>query len=715
MQNTLRRASARIALGAAALLSAGVASGYEGFGAVTQGAASCPTPPATYHVTSLADSGSGTLRDALSQSCRHIVFDVGGTITLQSHLRVQTSYLTVDGASAPAPGITISQPTVNTGVMVESSSSASAHDIIVHHLRHVGPGGHSDSIADMWGLDGEANPVYNVVLDHLTLSGSNDGTMDLYGDVRDVTISWNFIKDTTTALHLSHDDSLRERISFHHNVFARNNERQIRMRHQNGVLDFVNNVVYGWGWEGCAARALDFPAGSINDNEWPKINVEKNRYHYVSGLPCGTANNAITRDVTGRIYFDGNSFPAGETDAVSSSPRHAIPAGAEVTKYDAATLGNTVVPCAGTHHPTAAETALLQQVATAIGGTGAPCGGAVVPTLSLGDAAVIEGNSGTTPATFTASLSAASAQAITVGYATGGGTATAGTDYQAVTGILTFSPGTLTRTLSVNVVGDTQVESDETFQVTLSSPSGATLGDAQGEATIGDDDTSIESRAELSHGSRLTAGFDGQDGTPGVDSYRLSQAPRASYEVVVDGASGDAMPVALERIAADGSTVLQTSTAVGAGQARSLRWQNTTTSAVANQTVRVRSGACATSCGAEDVYRIRAYETTCAAARFNNSATQATSVLIQNTTASAVLGRAYFWSSSGALLGSQAVDVPARGLVAIATPSVPGLAGQSGSITLAHNGPYGALTGKSVAVEPASGYSFDSPLLPRNR
>ena len=59
--------------------------------------------------------------------------------------------------------------------------------------------------------------------------------------------------------------------------------------------------------------------------------------------------------------------------------------------------------------------------------------------------------------------------------------------------------------------------------------------------------------------------------------------------------------------------------------------------------------------------------------------------------------------------------MPARGLVAIATPSVPGLAGQSGSITLAHNGPYGALTGKSVAVEPASGYSFDSPLLPRSR
>jgi hypothetical protein len=715
MQNALRRAGVVWSLGVGMLASAGMAGGYEGFGAVTQGAASCPTPPATYHVTSLADSGSGTLRDAVSQSCRNIVFDVAGTITLQSHLRVRTSYLTIDGASAPPPGITISQPTTTTGVMIESSSTASAHDIIVHHLRHQGPGGHSDSIADMWGLDGEANPVYNVVLDHLTLSGSNDGTMDLYGDVRDVTISWNFIKDTTTALHLSHDDSLRERISFHHNVFARNNERQIRMRHQNGVLDFVNNVVYGWGWEGCAARALDFPSGSIDDNEWPKINVEKNRYHHVPGLACGDADDAVTRDVPGRIYFDGNSFPAGETDAVSSSPRHPIPAGAEVTKYDASTLGNTVVPCVGTHHPTAAETTLLQQVATAIGGTGAACGGPVVPTLSIGDAAVTEGHGGTTPAVFTATLSAASAQAVTVAYATGGGTATAGTDYQAASGLLTFGPGTSTRTLSVAVVGDTQVESDETFQVTLSSPVGATLGDAQGQATIVDDDTAGPADAELSHGARRAGRFDGVDGTPGVDSYRLSQAARASYEVVVDGASGDAMPVALERVAADGSTVLQAGVAVGVGRARSLRWQNTTTSTIANQTVRVRSAACATGCGPEDVYRIRAYETTYAAARFNNNATQATSVLIQNATASAVSGRAYFWSTSGALLGSQAVDVPARGLVAIATPSVAGLAGQSGSITLAHNGPFGALTGKSVAVEPASGYSFDSPLLPRQR
>lgn len=715
MWNALRSTSAGIALGAGIFSSAGAASAYEGFGAVTQGAASCPTAPATYHVTSLADNGSGTLRDAVSQGCRRIVFDVGGTITLQSHLRVRTSYLTIDGSTAPAPGITISQPTTQTGVMIESSSTASAHDIVVHHLRHQGPGGHDDSIADMWGLDGEANPVYNVVLDHLTLSGSNDGTMDLYGDVHDVTISWNLVKDTTTALHLSHDTSVRERISFHHNLFARNNERQIRMRHQNGVLDYVNNVVYGWGWEGCAARALDFPSGSIDDTQWPKINVEKNRYHHVTGLPCGTAGNAITRDVVGKIYFDGNLFPAGETDATSSSPRHAIPPAAEVTKYDASTLGDTVVPCVGTHHPTAAETTLLQQIGVALGGSGAACAGTSVPAVSLGDASVTEGSSGTTPASFAVTLSAASAQAVTVAFATGGGSATAGADYVAASGTVTFPAGTTARTVAVSVVGDTAVEGDETFLLTLSGPSGATLGDAQGEATIVDDDAALPARSELSHGSRATLRLDGQDGTPGVDVYRLSQAARASYEVVLDAASGDVMPAALERLAADGSTVLQTGAAVGAGRARSLRWHNTASTAVGNQGVRVRSGGCTTGCGADDQYRIRAWETTYAAARFNNGGSQATVLVVQNTTTSPVSGRAYFWSPSGALLGSQAFDLPARGLTAIPTSTVPGVAGQSGSVTVAHTGPYGALAGKAVAVEPATGYSFDSPLVPRSR
>ncbi len=48
---------------------------YEGYGSITRGHESCPTAPSEYHVTSLDDAGPGTLRDGLSEGCRHIVFD----------------------------------------------------------------------------------------------------------------------------------------------------------------------------------------------------------------------------------------------------------------------------------------------------------------------------------------------------------------------------------------------------------------------------------------------------------------------------------------------------------------------------------------------------------------------------------------------------------------------------------------------------------------
>ena len=697
------------------LLAAAPAGAYEGFGAVTNGAASCPTGAATYHVTSLADSGAGSLRDAISVGCRNIVFDVGGTITLNSQLRVRVNYLTINGASAPSPGITISQPTLSAGVVIESGSSGPVHDIVVHHLRHVGPGGHDDSIADIWGLDGEENPVYNVVLDHITAKGSNDGVFDVWGTVHDVTISWNLISDTVAALHFSEASTTRQRISLHHNVFARNNERQIRLRYQNGVVDFVNNVVYGWGWVACSGAGLEFAAGSANDNEWPKINIENNYYLNVPGTPCGGGNGAIDREVTGKIYFSGNTFPPQETDTASSSPRHALPPSAEVTKFAASTLGNTVVPCVGTVFPTAAETTLLQQVGVAVGGSGAACtAGGPLPTMAVDDVAVVEGDAGTTPASFTVSLSAASAQPVTVNYATGGGSASAGTDYQAATGILTFTPGALTRPLVVNVVGDVATETDESFVVTLSSPANATLTDGQGEGLIGDDDAASMSSLELTHGSRVATDLSAQSGVPGEHSYRLFQAARASYEVIVDAGSGGAQPLSVQRLASDNLTVLQSGLAVGTGRALSLKWENTSVGTVGNQSLRVR-GACAGACGVGDRYRLRFYETTYASPRFNNAGSQQTVLIVQNVTSSAVSGHAYFWSPAGSLLATQTLTFGPRQLVTVQTAGLAPLAGRSGTVTLAHTGPYGALAGKTVAVEPASGFSFDAPLLPRSR
>jgi hypothetical protein len=111
------------------------------------------------------------------------------------------------------------------------------------------------------------------------------------------------------------------------------------------------------------------------------------------------------------------------------------------------------------------------------------------PALSIGDVTVTEGNSGTVNATFVVSLSNASYQAITVSYATADGTATAGTDYTAVSGTLTFDPGVTSLLVAVPVRGDILVEGNETFLVNLSNVSaGATLADSQGVGTIVNDD-----------------------------------------------------------------------------------------------------------------------------------------------------------------------------------------------------------------------------------
>ncbi len=120
------------------------------------------------------------------------------------------------------------------------------------------------------------------------------------------------------------------------------------------------------------------------------------------------------------------------------------------------------------------------------------------PSLSINDLPnITEGDSGTSTATFTVRLSAASGQTVTVNYATADGTATAGSDYVATNGTLTFNPGDTTKSIAVTINGDTSVEPDETFIVNLSSVSAtATISDSQGQGTIKNDD--VAPSADLS-------------------------------------------------------------------------------------------------------------------------------------------------------------------------------------------------------------------------
>ena len=110
------------------------------------------------------------------------------------------------------------------------------------------------------------------------------------------------------------------------------------------------------------------------------------------------------------------------------------------------------------------------------------------PGLSIGDASVAEGDSGSTTMTFTVMLNPVAVSPVTVDWATADGTARAGTDYTAGNGRLTFGAGEDRKTVTVTVTGDDVDEPDETFTVTLSNASGASLGDATGTGTIRDDD-----------------------------------------------------------------------------------------------------------------------------------------------------------------------------------------------------------------------------------
>jgi hypothetical protein len=288
----------------------------------------------------------------------------------------------------------------------------------------------------------------------------------------------------------------------------------------------------------------------------------------------------------------------------------------------------------------------------------------------------------------------------------------AGADYTTAAGTVSFAAGVTTGTVAVSVLGDAAAEGNETFALALASPTNATLADGTGDAVIVDDDAPSLSSLELTHGSRLLADLAG--GT--ADLYRLGQSPRASYELVLDEVSGDAVPgLAVQRLATDNTTVLQSATVTGTGASASLRWQNPLSAPVPGEHLRVTSPACGSGCAADDTYRLRLYETTLSGPRFNNANGQGTVLQIQNTTAAAVNGRVYFWAASGALIASTPFTLDPRASISMNTAAMGVLAGQSGSLTVSHNAGYGGLTGKSVALDPTTGASFDTPLVARAR
>jgi hypothetical protein len=158
------------------------------------------------------------------------------------------------------------------------------------------------------------------------------------------------------------------------------------------------------------------------------------------------------------------------------------------------------------------------------------------PQLSILDATVNEGNTGTVTATFTVTLSPPAAGQVTVNYATADGGATAGSDYVAASGTLTFAAGQTVQTLQVTANGDTVDETDETFLVELSGATGAGIERPTGTGTIVDDDPS----PTISVGDATVA--EGDAGTVA-----------ATFTVTKSGATG--LPVAVSYSTAAGTAV----------------------------------------------------------------------------------------------------------------------------------------------------------------
>jgi len=122
-------------------------------------------------------------------------------------------------------------------------------------------------------------------------------------------------------------------------------------------------------------------------------------------------------------------------------------------------------------------------------------GGPPPPSVRIGNLSFPEGNSGTLNVTFTATLSAASTSVSRVRWQTQDGTATAGSDYIASSGELVFQPGDLTKTFTVAIIGDTNFEPDETFNILIvSTDNTSTAPGAAAVGTILNDDLQVPPR-----------------------------------------------------------------------------------------------------------------------------------------------------------------------------------------------------------------------------
>jgi len=288
--------------------------GAEGGGKYTTGARG-KSSRTVYHVTNLNDSGSGSLRDAVSGEGRIIVFDVSGVITLKSRLDLKKPNITILGQTAPGDGITIS----GYDVLI------AADNIIMRYLR-IRPtdsqGAEPDGLGGRW--------IDNIIVDHCSVSWGVDELLTIYsGSLENGKEAENLEpKEQSTNVTVQYclsAESLRmsshfkgahgyggiiggTNASYHHNMFAHHDSRNPRMDRNLKSTDMVNNVIYNWGNNGT------YGAEPYSYNKWARyatpeyashVNMRNNYYKYGPSTKASVRSKIFEATNSGDVYYNG--------------------------------------------------------------------------------------------------------------------------------------------------------------------------------------------------------------------------------------------------------------------------------------------------------------------------------------------------------------------------------------------------------------------------
>jgi hypothetical protein len=205
--------------------------GAEGYGSKTRGGRG----GRVIAVTSLNDSGPGSLRAAVeAEGPRIVVFRVSGTIRLNSPLTIRHPYITIAGQTAPGDGITVR----------DQELQISADEVIIRYIR-VRVGDESRTNADA--IAGRYNK--NIILDHVSASWGTDEVLSLYHNSY-VTIQHSIISEAIGDGETHRFGGIwgDNYSTYHHNLIAHNDSRNPRFASGAGHVDFMNNVIYNWGY-----------------------------------------------------------------------------------------------------------------------------------------------------------------------------------------------------------------------------------------------------------------------------------------------------------------------------------------------------------------------------------------------------------------------------------------------------------------------------------